>query len=82
MPFVVGVGLDGPDEADDGGTVGEDPNDASSSLDLSVERRSLGLLDHILVHCARGNTVNARTSAVRWSINGPIFGNRAASSSL
>ena len=37
LPLVVHVGQDGADEADHGGGVGEDPDDAGSALDLLVD---------------------------------------------
>ena len=37
LPFVVDVGEDGADEADDGGFVGEDPHDAGSAFHFFVE---------------------------------------------
>ena len=36
-PFVVLLGQDGADEADDGGPVGEDPDDVGAAADLPVE---------------------------------------------
>ena len=37
MPLVVLFGENGADEADDGGVVGEDPDDVGASLDLAVQ---------------------------------------------
>lgn len=37
LPLVVHVGQDGSDEADDGGVVREDPDDAAASFDLFVD---------------------------------------------
>jgi hypothetical protein len=36
-PLVVLLGQDGADEADDGGPVGEDPNDVGAAADLTVK---------------------------------------------
>jgi hypothetical protein len=36
-PFVVLLGQDGADEADDRAPVGEDPNDVDSTADLAIE---------------------------------------------
>src|SRR3954452_20454284 len=41
---------------------------------ISLLTRSSGLVDQIFDQWARGNAVNARTSALAWSISGPIFG--------
>jgi len=43
--------------------------------------RSSGLVDQILRQCARGNAVNASTSALTSSISGPSLWNLAANSS-
>ncbi len=48
---------------------------------ISLLTRSRGLVDQILRQCARGNAVNARTSAFASSINGPSLGNLVANSS-
>jgi hypothetical protein len=37
LPFVVHIGQDGADEADDGGVVREDADDAGAAFDLGVE---------------------------------------------
>src|SRR4051794_12399937 len=42
---------------------------------ISLLTRSSGLVDQVFDQWARGNAVNARTSAFAWSISGPIFGN-------
>jgi hypothetical protein len=77
LPFVVGVVQHGSDEADDGGLVGEDADDAGAAFDLTVE--PLGLVDQILTQWLRGKPVKARTSVFAWSISGPILGKVAAS---
>src|SRR3954449_8854040 len=41
---------------------------------ISLLTRSSGLVDQIFDQWARGNAVNARTSALAWSISGPILG--------
>ena len=46
---------------------------------ISLFNRSNGFVDQILRQCAFGNAVKARTSALASSINGPTFGNEAAS---
>jgi hypothetical protein len=43
LPRVVGLGDDGGDEAEDGGVVGEDPDDAGTALDLGVEAFLVGI---------------------------------------
>lgn len=69
----MGVGQDGPDEADDGGLVREDPTTRERRL-ISLLSRSRGLVDQILRQCSRGNAAKARTSALASSISGPILG--------
>ena len=78
LPFVVDVGQDRADEADDGGFVREDADDAGSRL-ISLLTRSKGLVDQIFAQCGRGKAVNASTSAFASSISGPILGKPAAS---
>ena len=75
LPFVVDVGQDCADEADDGGLVREDADDAGSAFDLLVDR-SKGLVDQTFAQCGRGKAVNASTSAFASSISGPILGKR------
>src|SRR3954453_5033626 len=41
---------------------------------ISLLTRSSGLVDQVFDQCARGNAVNARTSAFASSISGPILG--------
>src|SRR3954451_4395298 len=41
---------------------------------ISLLTRSSGLVDQVFDQWARGNAVNARTSALAWSISGPILG--------
>ena len=50
------------DEADDGGLVGDDPDDIGASLEFTVEAFD-GLFDQILDQCAGGNPVYASRSA-------------------
>src|SRR3982751_5143836 len=46
---------------------------------ISLFTRSSGFVDQVFDQCARGNAVNARTSALASSISGPILGKRVAS---
>src|SRR3954452_2160254 len=42
---------------------------------ISLLTRASGLVEQIFDQCARGNAVNATTSALAWCITGPILGN-------
>ena len=42
MPFVVHIGQDGADEADDGGVVREDADDAGAAFDFFVDPLEVG----------------------------------------
>jgi hypothetical protein len=44
---------DGADQAEDGGLVGEDPDDVGAALDLGVGR-SIGLVELIFGQCCAG----------------------------
>ena len=60
-PFVVLLGQDGADQADQGVAAGEDPT-TSVRRRISRFSRSWGLLDQICRHSSFGKAVKARTS--------------------
>ena len=60
-PFVVLLGQDCADEADEGVAVGEDADDVGPAAYFRF-RRSCGLLDQTWRHSSFGNVVKARTS--------------------
>jgi len=60
-PFVVTLGEDRADQADDGGAVGEMPT-TSVRRRISLFSRSCGLFDQICRQSSRGKPVNASRS--------------------
>jgi hypothetical protein len=62
FPFVVLFGEDGADQPDDGGAVGEDPDDVGSPADLFVEAL-LWVIAPDLAPDLAGKAVNARISS-------------------
>ena len=61
-PFVVLLGEDGSDEADDRGPVEEDPDDVGAAPDLAVES-PVGVVGPDLPPDSLGSAMNARMSA-------------------
>ena len=65
-PLVGLLGQEGADEADDGGSVGEDADDVGAAPDLLVES-SWGLLERILGQCSKGKALKAKMSSAASS---------------
>lgn len=66
-PFVVLFGQHGPDQADDGGPVGEDAHDISPAPNLSIEAL-LRIIRPNLAPDLLGNGAGRFASSVEWEI--------------